>query len=188
MIALGLVFTAVLAHEPRPTGDSGETADRLARDIERAVNAVAWSRTRILRWDFAGRRQHVWDRERERARVTVGERRSLLDLRDRSGRVFEGETELTGDALREALDDAYAAFINDSFWLNPLVKLFDPGTVRERIVGDDDGGEQLLLRYSQGGLTPGDAYLWHLDAERRPIAWQLWVSVLPFGGLRKRGR
>ncbi len=79
---------------------------------------------------------------------------------------------------------AYAAWINDSFWLNPVVKLRDEGvTVSlvqvERAAGPARGR---LVEYASGGLTPGDAYLWIVGDDGRPIAWQMWVSVLPIGG------
>jgi hypothetical protein len=79
------------------------------------------------------------------------------------------------------VDRAWRRFINDTFWLNPLAKLFDGGVVRTRI--DGEHGPELLLRYTTGGVTPGDAYLWILDAADRPRAWRVWVKILPIPGL-----
>ena len=77
---------------------------------------------------------------------------------------------------------AYAAWVNDSFWLIAMNKPFDPGTRRFR-VEQPDGRQSLLVAYGSGGVTPGDAYLWHFDENGRPESWQMWVSVVSIGGL-----
>jgi hypothetical protein len=90
---------------------------------------------------------------------------------------------LSGSDLDEALADAWKAFCNDTFWFNPLVKLFDDGTERA-LVRTETGADALLITYASGGVTPGDAYLWHLGPDDRPTAWQMWVQILPIGGVR----
>jgi len=74
-------------------------------------------------------------------------------------------------------------WINDSFWLNPVAKLFDPGTQRRLVAlpGDEEG---LLITYRSGGATPGDSYLWLVGADDLPHAWRMWVSILPLGGIK----
>ena len=52
-----------------------------------------------------------------------------------------------------------------------------------RVVDRPDGKKALLISYLEGGVTPGDSYLWILDDDGMPIAWQMWVGVLPIGGL-----
>jgi hypothetical protein len=42
----------------------------------------------------------------------------------------------------------------------------------------------LLVSYSSGGVTPGDAYLWILDENGLPKAYRMWVNILPVGGLK----
>jgi hypothetical protein len=40
-----------------------------------------------------------------------------------------------------------------------------------------------LVTYKSGGVTPGDSYLWKADAEGLPLSVQMWVKIIPIGGL-----
>lgn len=165
-----------------PEGASGPAADALARKMESAVNAAAWAKTGAVRWFFGGRNHHLWDRAMNRCLVEFGDKRALIDLSAHRGRAWEGQTELQGDAAKSVLDDAHAKWINDSFWLNPVVKAFDEGVTRRLVPDPKEGAHQLLVEYSSGGRTPGDRYLWILEEDGTPKAWRMWVSVLPVKG------
>lgn len=180
---LGCVVTGLVLHRPRPEGGEGEAADALARRMQQAVELEAWERTGAVQWTFAGSREHLWDRERGLTRVRWDEHEVLLRPGDRSGRAFTDGREVKGEARRELLDEAHAAWTNDAFWLNPLPKLFDPGVRRELVERDGDS-EALLVTFTSGGRTPGDSYLWIPDTNGKPKAWRMWVSILPIGGLR----
>lgn len=184
---LALVVTFFVVDEPRPEGrggpDAEASAEALTARVEAAVDVDAWARTGAVAWTFAGRHEHLWDRTRELARVRWDDTEALLDLSDlERGIASRGGRLLDGDEAREVLEQAYAFWINDAFWLNPLAKLRDEG-VRREVVTLDEGGQGLLVTYGSGGLTPGDAYLWILDANGRPRAWRMWVSIVPVGGV-----
>jgi len=181
LVALAVVFGWIL-HKPLPEGASGEAADQLARDMMQAVNKPAWDSTRWVRWNFMGIHDYVWEKERHLVEVKWDDLRVLLNPNKISGKAWRGEESLSGPEQKEAVQKAYDFFCNDSFWLNAVVKAFDPGTERF-LVGQEGGKEALLVRYTSGGVTPGDAYLWLLDESDRPYAWQMWVSVLPIGGI-----
>ena len=66
---------------------------------------------------------------------------------------------------------------NDFFWLHPFSQLRAPGAQRFFV-----GSRALLVRYTTGGVTPGDAYLIITDEQGLPIRWQMWVSILPLKG------
>lgn len=178
---LSLVGGAVALHEPLPRGEAGERADQVARELERWAGGEAWATTRWVKWTFRGVNEHVWDRARGFVRVGRGTEVVWLKLSDRTGVVERDGVRLHHHAARRGLKGAYARWANDSFWLNPLAKLFDPGTRREWVDGDDGG---LLVIYESGGVTPGDAYLWELDAAGAPVAWRMWVDIIPLGGVR----
>ena len=93
-----------------------------------------------------------------------------------------GEIDELLEVADELIEAARGYWINDSFWLNPLAKLFDKGTRRELVV-QPDGSDGLLVSYTEGGNTPGDAYLWLVGPTGLPRAWKMWVSIIPVGGL-----
>lgn len=167
---------------PVPEGGvSGAPADALARSIEQAANTQAWDRVGAIQWSQGGRREHLWDRRRNLDRLRVRDLEVLIDLGTKRGVATEAGKPLGGEALENALNTAYAAWINDSFWLNPLVKLFDPGVKREKVTVDGETG--LLITYQSGGLTPGDQYLWLLGDGGLPRAWRMWTSIFPIQGI-----
>ena len=185
ILVLGIAAVAVALYsmnDPRPEGTPGHEADALARSMEAAVDKEAWDRTGAVRWSFFERHHYVWDRERGLVEIKWGASRALFHTADQTGRVWsEGEEQSPEDA-KEALKAAHAYWINDSFWLNPVVKFFDPGVERGLVdLGDDHQG--LLVSYTSGGVTPGDAYLWIPGRDGLPAAWRMWVQVIPVGGI-----
>lgn len=191
LLGIGLVFVLlgtalgvfiVVASEPRPEGTEGEAADALATSLEESVNLAAWAETGAVEWDFGGRQQHLWDRERHVARVRFDDAEALIHVGDPQGRAYRNGTEVHGEDATAILERAYASFINDSFWLNPLAKFRDEGVTRS-LVRLDGGGQGLLISYAAGGLTPGDAYLWIPGSDGRPARWKMWVSIIPVGGV-----
>jgi hypothetical protein len=172
----------VLLDEPRPTGKGGLEAENLAKKMLKATNAAAWRKTGAVRWTFAGRNQHLWDRVNHRVEVKWSDYRVLLRIHSKTGRAWQGQSELAGSELEDALDQAHKYWINDSFWLNPIAKIFDPGVERQ-LVKLDRNKVGLLMQFSDGGRTPGDAYLWRLDQDGLPKSWQMWASILPVGGV-----
>jgi hypothetical protein len=180
LLLLGLLGAAWALDQPRPVGTPGPAAEALAQRMVAAVQGERWEQTGAVEWTMLGNR-HLWDRQRGFVQVRRGDLRVVLRTADQTGVAFRGSESLHGEALRAALDQAWAYFCNDSFWLNPIVKVFDDGTSRSIV--SVDGRDALLVEYSSGGVTPGDAYLWILDDDGLPTEWRMWVSVLPVGGV-----
>ncbi len=166
-----------------PTGTQGDKAEALAQKMLAAVDKPAWDTTHVISWTFRGAHKHLWDKQRHLAQVEWKDYKALVDVNTVTGKVWEkGEeitdTEKSGKLVRKA----WEYFLNDSYWLNPVVKIFDPGTER-RIVDLEDGKEGLMVTYTSGGTTPGDSYLWILDDNHLPTAWRMWVKIIPVGGM-----
>lgn len=183
-MVLLVVIGGFIAHQPLPTGGkTGPEADALARKMEAVVNKPAWDQTRFVSWEFRTGTTYLWDKVATAVSVAWGDNLVLLRTTDRSGMAYHQGQEVTDAAAKQKLlEQAWEKFANDSFWLCAPMKAFDPGTSRE-IYTQKDGTEALLVHYSSGGVTPGDSYLWLLDTNGRPRAWQLWVSTIPIGGL-----
>lgn len=61
--------------------------------------------------------------------------------------------------------DAWAAFVNDQFWLLAPAKVRDPGVVRTA------DGADLWLFFEGVGLTPGDRYVLRTDTDGEVTDW-----------------
>lgn len=181
-VALAAVALFMLADRPLPQGSAGPEAEVLARRMQAAVDTDAWERTGAVRWTFAGRNAHLWDRQRHLARVRWGEMEVLVDLNRRRGLAWRDGQRLPPAEAETQVQKAWRTWANDSFWFNPVAKLFDPG-VERRIIPLPGGENGLLVTYTGGGATPGDSYLWYPGADGRPAAWRMWVSIIPIGGV-----
>lgn len=188
---IGIVFASLilitlamawLANEQLPKGTPGAKADALALKMQQAVNTEAWNNTRFVRWSFPGGHDYVWDKQAGLVQVKWGNKEVLLRTNGTSGKAWDNQQLLKGEAAEEAIQEAWGYFCNDSFWLNAPSKVFDPGTQRA-LVSTETGKQALLVTYESGGVTPGDAYLWHLDPDGKPERYEMWVSIIPIGGL-----
>ncbi len=164
-----------------PEGTPGAEADDLARKMMSSVNCEAWEQTTWVKWTFAGHR-YIWDKKRNLLQAEWGNKKVLLQLDNQQGLVYQSGQLISGKKADKARQKAWAFFCNDSFWLNPVCKAFDPGTERTR-VELADGGSGVAVTYTSGGVTPGDTYLWELDQQFRPKRWRMWVKILPVGGM-----
>lgn len=189
----GLLFTILVLlvlvggfslylHESRPEGVSGAEAEALADKMLEAVHSEKWEQLGAIEWDFPRGHHYVWDRKRHFVEVNWGNRRALLAPDEGTAMTYADGQLLSGDEAEEAKKKAYQLFWNDSFWLAAFTKVKDPGTTRE-LVDLEDEGKALLVTFGSGGLTPGDAYMWKLDDSGRPRSWQMWVDIIPVGGL-----
>lgn len=186
VIILGLtVVGGALAwsvHKPLPKGVQGAAADALAERIMEAVNKPAWDTTTYVKWSFPGGHHYVWDKKDGLVEVSWGKNSVVIRTDGQLVKAWHKGQAISGKKAEKAAAKAWFFFCNDSFWLNPLVKLFDDGTSRG-IVELEDGTEGLLITYSSGGVTPGDSYLWILGEDGMPKAWQMWVGIIPIGGM-----
>ncbi len=187
LLGLGLLIVAsVIAYfildKDRPVGKTGPAAEALADRMLLAVNKAAWDTTAFVSIDFDGRQKHRWRQEVDSVEVVWKNYRVDLYTEDVSGRAFAHGEPMQGDAAAEILAKAWSHFCNDAFWVAAPFKVRDPGTERS-LVTLEDGREALLVTYTSGGVTPGDAYLWHLDANGLPTSYQMWVSIIPIGGI-----
>lgn len=182
IIAFGILYAVY--NEPLPNGINPPQADALAQKMLTAINNEQYQKTRFLEWSYVGgRHQYKWDKENGKVTVSWDDFKVQLNLNaPEKSMVFKNGAELIGGERAELIETALSYFNNDSFWLIAPFKVFDEGTTRS-LVTMEDGSNGLLVTYSEGGSTPGDSYLWKLNENGFPISYQMWVKIIPIGGL-----
>lgn len=211
-----LALTGPAAHaqaSETPPADPPATDDPRAVEVaQRLLEALggqdAWDATRYLSFRFFGRHDHLWDKATGRHRLEgetrEGQRFTVIhDIDDRGegeGSVWLDGQEVTGERRRQLLQNAYAAWINDTYWLVMPYKLRDPG-VTLAYDGTQTIGDQtydvVQLSFDGVGLTPGDRYwayvnrdtglmdrwAYHLQSmgpQDEPTAWE-WLGWQRYG-------
>jgi len=187
VLLITFVVLKLVYNEDLPEGESGAKADKLAYNILEAINHEAFEQAQEIHWTFRGVNHYKWQLQNDIVKVSWEDFEVIYNTKNREeSEAFEDTEILQGDAKQEAINYAVNNFNNDSFWLIAPHKLFDPGTTRELV--NQVGKEKLLVQYTSGGSTPGDAYLWEVDENYRPVAFKMWVSIIPFDGLEARWR
>ena len=158
-------LTAGLSPEEPGTADP-RAAEVAAKAIAALGGAEAWAETRFIRFTFAGRRTHVWDkwtgRHRLEGQTKEGEPYVVLDnVTTREGKAWVGGQPATGERADQLVENSYGAWINDTYWLIMPYKLRDPGVILHYDGEEEIDGtpyDRLALSFEHVGLTPGDRY------------------------------
>jgi len=168
--------------ESKPNGVSGPEADALAKKVLSTIDKNAYDTIPFMKWEFfrAGQK-YVWDKRNNKALIEFGEFKVLFNLNSYKAKCYLNGNLLKGQEHEKAKQKAWSNWCNDSFWLIAPFKLFDKGVSRK--VVDINKNKHLLIEYSSGGVTPGDAYLWILDDNQRPTGWKMWTSIIPIKGI-----
>ena len=151
-------------------------ANLLANKILKAIKHEAYKKTRYLEWSFAGKRTFKWDKEKHIVDVSWDTIRVNLDPRNREKSTVYFNTKKQEIADTTIVKKAWNIFNNDSFWLVAPHKLLDNGTIKSIHKVNDK--EALLVKYTTGGSTPGDSYLWLLDENNIPKSYKMTVPSM----------
>ncbi len=155
--------------------------NKLANKILTAINHNAYKETNFIEWSFGGKRFYKWDKKNHIVDVSWDNFKVNLYPRemDKSTVFFDGQKqEITDEKI---IKRALNLFNNDSFWLVAPHKLFDKGTIRT--VQKENGKDALLVKYTSGGTTPGDSYLWILDDNYIPESYKMYVPSMKMNGV-----
>ena len=153
-------------------------SDELANKILKAINHEAYKNTRYLDWSFGGRRFYQWYKEKHIVEVSWNDVKVTLYPNDLEKSIsYVKQKEVQDSTL---VKRALRSFNNDSFWLVAPHKLFDKGAVRS--VVQEDGKDALKVKYTSGGTTPGDSYIWILDSTYIPKSYKMYVPSMKMVG------
>jgi hypothetical protein len=174
-------------------------ADSVAHRLLEAHGADALASAPYLRFNFAvetpggtqvvGR--HLWNRETGDYRVEWSQGAdssyvAIVNVRDvnddvPSGTAYLNGSELEGDAGRQAREDAYGRFVNDTYWLLVPFKTFDSGVNRTYLPDSSTAGHDVLhLTFGDVGLTPDDQYWLYVSTETgRLDRWAFHLQGMP---------
>ena len=158
-----------------------EKADALANKILKAIKHKAYKKTRHIEWSFGGRRHFKWDKEKHIVDVSWDSIRVNLHPREKEKSTVYFNNKLQNTADKKIVKRAWDIFNNDSFWLVAPHKLFDDGTIRS--IQKVDNKDALLVKYTSGGTTPGDSYLWLLDSNYVPKSYKMYVPSMKMNGV-----
>lgn len=186
ILSIPLLAPPGAAAQEAPGGDAAKTQEVADRLMAALGGEEAWAKTRYLSFGFAGRRTHWWDRHTGRHRLegTTREGESYVVLHDvddqgKQGRAWLAGKPAEGDKAAELIENAYAAWINDTYWLLAPYKIRDPGVTLAYAGQETVGGttyDKLHLSFQNVGLTPGDQYWLYVHPETGRV--DRWAYVL----------
>jgi hypothetical protein len=195
LVALG-AFSLIADQKVFDPSKSDPRAVAISKEVLNAMGGqAAWDRVRFLRFDFTSEREgkqnvirsHWWDKHTGRHRVEGKTREGepwlvLHDLNTRQGRAWKSGVELTGEDAQKMLDNAYGAWINDTYWLLMPYKLNDPGVTlgydgEETI--DGTTYDKVTLSFDNVGLTPKDRYWAYINRDTHLM--DRWAYILKGG-------
>lgn len=178
-LAASVLASAVLACAVAVPAHAAESRDPKAVEIATTMMKTmggedAWAKAHFVRYDFRvtvdGKtvvdRAHLWDKMTGRYRIdsTLRDGKptvTIFNIHDQKGTVYAGGKPLQGADAEKGLKDAYAAFINDMYWLSMPWKWMEMG-VNLKYMGRKSLGAKsydvVELTFGKVGLTPGDRY------------------------------
>jgi len=167
-----------------------QTKQQVFDKIWKAVGGKSsLDKARYFQFDFAvekdGKasipRRHVWDRYTGDYRLetsdTTGKKTvALFNVNSKAGNVYVDGVLQQDTTTKNLIKKAYAAFINDTYWLMVPLKLQDDGVNTELQADETVDGKKcnvLHINFDKVGLTPGDQYwLYVNDKTGEIIRWK----------------
>ncbi|MGH9430017.1 MAG: hypothetical protein ACRD3T_00580 [Terriglobia bacterium] len=198
----GILLTLVLlCLGAPPLSAANETRDPKAVEIDNTMMKAmggedAWNAAHFVRFEFkvrvkgkvVGDNFHLWDRKDgryrlERAFPTGKHEVDLFNIgdyqNDKKGEAYLNGKKLEGEAAQKALENAYASYINDTWWLCMPWKWQATG-VNLKYLGPKNRGAEAFdvieLTFNHVGLTPGDMY--HAYVSQKSHLMTYWEYTL----------
>jgi len=177
---------STVEENPAAEGFDVQNSDKKAIEIADAVMKTmggrkAWNETRLVTWNFFGRRQLYWDKQTGNVRIDYnnGKFNVLLNVYNKEGEALKGKVlkdsvEVTQpDSLQKYLKRGKSIWINDMYWLFMPFKLKDSGVTlkyaREDTVQNGKKADVLTLTFKEVGDTPENKYEVYVNQETKLV-------------------
>lgn len=163
-----------------------------------------WDQTKIISWNFFGRRTHTWNKKTGRDRIEIPEQNLVIDfnVNSKEGTVTKNGIEMTHpDSVQKYVNLGYEMWANDSYWLLMPYKLKDSGVTLQYTGLDTmqtgEPAHKLQLTFDSVGVTPENRYYVYVDtADYLVRQWAYFPKanmdaprfVLPWKEYQKYGR
>jgi hypothetical protein len=195
-VVLAGAAQAPAAEGKPPAGSSPSPAVAIADRVMHALGGPeAWNDTRYLRFDFAVEREgktvvsrsHTWDKWTGRYRLEAKTKEGdpytvLMNINTKEGSAWLKGKRLAGEEEKKYLEQAYATWVNDTYWLLMPYKMRDPGVILamdgEEKKGND-AWDKVALTFDGVGLTPKDKYWVYVNRETGLV--DKWEYILKGG-------
>lgn len=129
-----------------------------------------WDDTKIISWNFFGRRTHTWDKNSGKDRLEIPDQNLVIqfDTETKEGWVMKNGEELSQpDSVAKYLQQGYQMWVNDAYWLVMPYKLKDSGVTLNYMGMDSTqsgmSAHKLKLTFENIGLTPDNMYHVYVD-------------------------
>lgn len=172
-LCLFLISFSQTSYNPQGQSFNNEGSDskaiQIANEVMDAMGGKEnWDNTHYISWNFFGRRLHIWDKWNGDLRFEKDNLIVLMNLNTHTGQAWQNGEEITRpDSLKKKLDDTYAYWINDSYWMFMPYKLKDPGVtlkyIGEGVTLVKEPALILQLTFENVGLTPQNKYRVYVD-------------------------
>ncbi|MEP6698092.1 MAG: hypothetical protein ABJB09_00030 [Verrucomicrobiota bacterium] len=194
----GIFIFTCIATTVFSADDSAGRAQRLATEVWKASGGENWARVKEVAFTFVVDKeektvfsaQHLWN---------VPADTDEVKWKDKEGKEHHVTVDLATAPTEGEEKDAYARWVNDSYWLLAPLKILDRGVQLEAGETKAIGGvdcETLRISFEKVGLTPSDQYLLYIDGQTKLLrAWDYipatgkgmqttWEKYESFGGLK----
>ncbi|WP_420317114.1 hypothetical protein [Ekhidna sp.] len=166
-------------NNPPAEGFNQEGSDLLATLLaDKTMLAMggrkAWDNTRYIRWNFFGRRDHIWDKSTGDVRIEVpaDDLTILMNINTKDGKAMKRGVEVT-DSVEYYLERGYGMWVNDSYWLVMPYKLKDSGVtlkyLREDTTQTGARADVVSLSFEDVGVTPQNVYEVWIDTDSKLV-------------------
>ena len=174
-----------------PTGLQNKQAEELYQKVRDTSGYDFWNKevsavhyrwhAQIISKRLSIVRDIFWDKKRGLVEVSWKKIKVQFNKKNRNNTiVFVNDVIITDiKEIKKLTEEAYSFFINDTFWLNPLFTINTPDSNKLYL-----SDHELLVTFNQGGVTPGDSYLFSLDEAYKVKSMRMWVSTIPIKGIK----